>query len=85
MKEKIMRTLPLAITIVTIQVSVADAEKLSEANPKAKKVIVKDMNHVLKKSASATAPSQQSSHTDPKLPLHEDLILCITEFIAGIK
>ena len=80
-------TIPVLIVQGTtdIQVSIADAEKLSEANPKAKKVIIKDMAHALKKSASATALSQQSSYTDPKLPLHEDLMPNITEFIAGIK
>ena len=68
-----------------IQVSVADADKLSEANPKAKKVVIKDMNHVLKTCTATTALAQQSAYTNPKTPLHKDLVPCLTQFIAGIE
>ncbi|MDR0328494.1 MAG: hypothetical protein LBI05_09390, partial [Planctomycetaceae bacterium] len=36
---------------------------------------------VLKKSVAKVALFQQPSYADPTLPIHEDLIPCITEFI----
>jgi pimeloyl-ACP methyl ester carboxylesterase len=69
-----------------IQISVADAEKLSEANPNAKKIIIKNMDHVLKQSNTTFSPLQQLSvYTNPNLPLHNDLTPHITKFIAEIK
>ena len=68
-----------------IQVSIADAEKLSAANPKVKKVVIKDMNHTLKKCTVMDSRSQQPYYNDPKIPLHEELVPCVTEFIAGIR
>lgn len=80
-------TIPALIVQGTtdIQVSVADAESLSQANPNAKKVVIKDMNHVLKTCVTTTATVQQLTYTNPKIPLHKDLVFCITQFIAGIE
>jgi pimeloyl-ACP methyl ester carboxylesterase len=80
-------TIPVLIVQGTtdVQVSVADAEKLSAANSKAKKVMIKDMNHVGKKCTTMDLLLQQPYYSDPKFPLHEDLVSCMTEFISGIK
>ncbi|MCL2304731.1 MAG: lysophospholipase [Planctomycetaceae bacterium] len=78
-------TVPVMIVQGTTDIQVSDTEKLAEANPQAKKVIVKNMNHTLKTSATTTAPSQQPYYTDPKYPIHEDLVPCLVEFIGGIK
>jgi len=80
-------TIPILIIQGTtdIQVSVVDAENLSRKNPKAKKVIIKNMDHVLKTNSTAWSLFQQRSYTNPSRPLHEELVSYITEFIAGIE
>ena len=77
-------TIPILIIQGTadIQVSVVDAEKLLEANPKAKKITIENMDHAGKKGGT---PFSQSSYSNPSLPLHEDLVPCIMEFIAESK
>ena len=86
-KEIKKLTLPVLIVQGTtdIQVLVNDADKLSEANPQAKKVVVKNMNHTLKKSETTIALLQQPCYTDPKYPIHEDLVPSLTEFIAAVR
>ncbi|SNY99776.1 alpha/beta hydrolase [Flagellimonas pacifica] len=63
-----------------IQVDVSDAEKLSESNKKAKKVIIEGMNHIFK-----PAPSDRlqniATYNNPDLPLVEGFISEIVEFI----
>jgi len=68
-----------------IQVSVTDAEELSKANPNAKKVTIKNMNHVLKTGTTTIRLIQLLNYADPKIPLHEELVPNITDFIANIK
>ena len=77
-------TLPVLIVQGTtdIQISIADADKLSVANPQAKKIILKNMNHTLKKNVTTIALLQQPCYTDPKYPIHEDLVPCLMEFIS---
>ena len=67
-----------------IQVSVADAENLAEANPKAKKVIIRNMDHTLKVNSTTWAIFQQRSYVDPRRPLHAELVPAIVEFIVGM-
>ena len=80
-------TIPILIVQGTtdIQVSVVDAENLAEANPKAKKVIVQNMDHALKTNSTTWTLFQQRSYTNPRRPLHEDLVSTIVEFIVGIE
>ena len=75
-------TMPILIVQGTtdIQVSVTDAENLSAANPDAKKVIISGMDHVLKSNTT-----QLRTYTNPRYPLHKDLIPSITQFIAEIE
>lgn len=63
-----------------IQVSVENAEKLSESNKKVKKVIIENMNHILKESEADRTKNIQT-YSNPKLPLKEELIPAIVNFI----
>lgn len=66
-----------------IQVSVKDAELLAKANPKAKKVILKDVNHVLKHCTATDQQSQIATYTNPSLPVSSELITAVVEFILN--
>ncbi|MFG6687271.1 alpha/beta hydrolase [Mariniflexile sp. HNIBRBA6329] len=63
-----------------IQVSVEDAEKLSESNKKSKRIIIENMNHILKESEADKTKNIQT-YSNPKLPLKEELIPAIVNFI----
>ncbi|GEN46017.1 alpha/beta hydrolase [Alkalibacillus haloalkaliphilus] len=64
------------------QVFVEDAENLAEAYPNNDLVIVDGMNHVLKDSPS---PNDMSSYADPSIPLSEDLVEEINQFIERLS
>ena len=80
--KKLMIPVLIVQGTMDIQVSLTDAEALAKANPQAKKVIIKGMNHVLKNSLTKFVFLQQLTYTDPKYPIHEDLVPCITQFIT---
>ncbi len=63
-----------------IQVSVGDAKLLAAAKPKAKLVIVENMNHILKES-EADAQKNMATYKNPDLPLKKGLVDLITIFI----
>jgi uncharacterized protein len=63
-----------------IQVSVSDAEKLAVANKNAEKRIIGGMNHILKPSEIEIQKNMQT-YSNPNLPLNEELIEAIIEFI----
>jgi hypothetical protein len=63
-----------------IQVSELDAENLHQANEKSTLVIIKEMNHILKKVSSDIALNKKS-YNDPNLPLHSDLIIEMVNFL----
>lgn len=67
-----------------IQVTVEQAKQLSQANPKAKLVIVDNMNHILK---NAPADQQQNiaTYNDPNLPLSAEAAKAIVAFIKDLK
>jgi len=69
-------TIPTLIVQGTtdIQISLTDAENLSRANPKAKKIITKEMNHHLKAGATTI--------NDPQSPIHAELVPAITQWIT---
>jgi pimeloyl-ACP methyl ester carboxylesterase len=69
-----------------IQVSENEAELLQEANPNAQKVIVKNMNHVLKNSQSVDMNEQIiDSYNNPNTPINTELVENIVEFIKKIQ
>lgn len=63
-----------------IQIRIEDAEKLSAANKSAKKILIEDMNHVLKASELDRTKNIQT-YSNSKLPLKEELIPEIVNFI----
>ncbi|MFF2480654.1 alpha/beta hydrolase [Paenibacillus sp. NPDC058071] len=65
-----------------IQVLVEDAKALAEAKSEAKLHIVEGMNHVLKK-APADREQNLATYSDQSLPLHEELIPLLSEFILS--
>ena len=65
------------------QVSVADAERLKLAAPKAELVLLPDANHVLKAVASDDKRANIATYADPTLPLAPGVVDAITSFVAG--
>jgi len=63
-----------------IQVSVENAELLSNANPRAKLVIIEGMNHVLKQ-AEIDRTKNMSTYSNPNLPIAPKLVEAISDFI----
>jgi pimeloyl-ACP methyl ester carboxylesterase len=63
-----------------IQVSTEDAKRLKAAQPKAPLVLINDMNHTLKKITGGMEQNRQS-YRDPSLPVDEELVASITDFI----
>jgi len=66
-----------------IQVSEKDAELLYLANPNAKKVIIENMNHVLKNSQSTDLTEQTNdSYNNPTSPINRELVEQIVGFLG---
>ncbi|HZH86144.1 MAG TPA: alpha/beta hydrolase [Brumimicrobium sp.] len=63
-----------------IQITEEDAKLQKEGNPKAKLIIIEEMNHVLKE-ASDNKDENMKTYYNPKLPLHKELIPVLVEFI----
>ncbi|MCL6266102.1 alpha/beta hydrolase [Flagellimonas myxillae] len=63
-----------------MQVSETDAEKLHEAFPNAQKVLIQEMNHVLKP-ASSNKMQNLMTYSNPDLPLADGLLEVLTDFI----
>lgn len=76
-------TIPTLIVQGTtdIQVGVEQAELLANAYPKAKKVIIKNMNHVLKDCESTETQDQLPTYNNPDLPLNKEISKVISDFI----
>jgi uncharacterized protein len=66
-----------------IQVSEEDAKALFNANNKAEYHLIKGMNHILKE-AEADRAKNIATYTNPDLPIKEELIIDIVNFIKGI-
>jgi alpha-beta hydrolase superfamily lysophospholipase len=64
-----------------IQVSVQQAELLATAQPNAQKVIIENMNHVLKNIDTTDIMSQMATYTNPNLPINNELVERIVEFV----
>ena len=65
-----------------IQISVADAERLAEASPKAELLIIRGMNHVLK-DVTGDRMQQIPSYGNPDLPVNTFLIDEMSRFIQA--
>jgi alpha-beta hydrolase superfamily lysophospholipase len=66
-----------------IQISLADAQRLKEAAPAAKLLLVPDTNHVLKTVNSADRMANMAAYADPSLPLAPGVADGIAGFISA--
>ncbi len=78
-------TIPVLIIQGTtdIQVSVNHADLLVEANPKAKKRIIENMNHILKDCTSTEQMIQLGTYTNPDIPLNKEIVPDMVQFIQN--
>lgn len=67
-----------------IQVSSEDAKALFNANNKAEYHLIKGMNHILKE-AEEDRTKNIATYSNPDLPIKQELIIDIVNFIKGIK
>jgi pimeloyl-ACP methyl ester carboxylesterase len=77
-------TIPILILQgdMDMQIDEDEADLLYEANPTAKKVIIEDMNHVLKNSPSIDKKVQlKDSYNNPNSPINTELIKEIAAFV----
>ena len=65
-----------------IQVSVKDAERLKDADPAAKLLLLPDTNHVLKKVSLPGRAANQATYANPHLPLAEGITEGIAAFVT---
>jgi pimeloyl-ACP methyl ester carboxylesterase len=84
---KLAASIKLPLLIVQgerdVQVSTSDAKRLAAAQPKAKLVLLPDMNHVLKDVASDDRSANLATYTDASLPVDSDLVDAIVKFVKG--
>ncbi len=66
-----------------MQFSVADAERLKQAAPKAELVLLPDTNHVLKAVTSDDRRANAATYADPSLPLAPGVVDAIADFVAA--
>lgn len=64
-----------------IQVGVKEAEKLRMARLFSSYSIIENMNHVLKECKSMDIVSQMECYQNPSLPIKEELVECIVNFV----
>lgn len=67
-----------------IQVPVSEAELLSESAPGAQLVIIDGMNHILKE-APADRMANITTYNEPELPLVEELVTSISDFVRELE
>jgi uncharacterized protein len=66
-----------------IQVSVSDAERLQQAAPGARLVLLPDTNHVLKAVIAEDRAANAATYADPSLPLAPGVVETITGFVTA--
>ncbi len=64
-----------------IQITVADADRLREARPTARVLVIPNANHLFVHAETADLASQTVTYTDPALPLVPELVPALVEFI----
>lgn len=68
-----------------IQISADDASLLKAANPRAKLVLLPDVNHVLKQVSSDSRGANVATYSDPSLPLAPSVSDPIAQFILEAR
>lgn len=66
-----------------LQVTIEDAERLHKGNPEAKLVLIEKMNHILK-DAPKSKNRNFATYSKPDLPLNEELVKELIEFINNL-
>lgn len=66
-----------------LQITVEDANNLGKSLDEDHTIIIKGMNHVLKK-VEGDKKENMAAYNDPSLPLHSDLIFSIVSFIKDL-
>ena len=66
-----------------LQVALADARRLADADPKAKLVLVPGANHVLKAVASDDRAANFAAYSNPGLPLAPGIVDAIAAFVTA--
>jgi pimeloyl-ACP methyl ester carboxylesterase len=66
-----------------VQIDVSDAERLKQANPKARLDLLADTNHVLKTVASDDRAANIATYGDPSLPLAPGVVDAILDLISA--
>jgi pimeloyl-ACP methyl ester carboxylesterase len=84
-KEIARLTVPILIVNGTsdVQVPVAEGDILARAAPQAQRLIITDMNHVLKSVPAGDPDKQLPAYTDPTMPVVPALIDGVSQFIVG--
>jgi pimeloyl-ACP methyl ester carboxylesterase len=84
-KEIARLTMPILIASGTsdVQVPVAEGDILARAAPKARRLIITDMNHVLKSVPAGDPDKQLPAYTDPAMPVVPALIDGVGQFISA--
>ena len=67
-----------------IQVSVADAEALKAAQPRAELHILPDANHVFVRVATTDRAAQAAAYMEPSLPLVPELVPLVVAFVDKV-
>jgi fermentation-respiration switch protein FrsA (DUF1100 family) len=65
-----------------IQVSLKDADMLAEANKKAEKVVIQNMNHIFKE-ATLDRQANFQTYNQSELPIKPELVKVISEFVLN--
>ncbi len=68
-----------------IQVKITDYDLLVKANPSAQKMLIPDMNHVLKSISTIDKTAQMATYTNPDLPVEPKLTDTIIQFIGKLN
>lgn len=68
-----------------LQVGVEDAERLKQAAPGAKLVLLDDTNHVLKTVTSDDRRANAATYANPRLPLAPGVVDAIADFVNSAK
>ncbi|MGB7211031.1 MAG: alpha/beta hydrolase [Gemmatimonadales bacterium] len=78
-------TIPVLIAQGTtdIQVDTTDAQRLAQADPAARLLLIPGMNHVLKM-VPADPAKQAASYSDPSLPVAPALVDAIVTLVSGL-
>jgi pimeloyl-ACP methyl ester carboxylesterase len=68
-----------------LQVTVGDAERLKQADPDARLVVLPKVNHVLKEVASDDKQANLAAYADPALPIAAGVVDAVADFVLRPK